>query len=50
MKPATLIAVCVVLSSQVGSPGILASQQFSARVFGGYGTTTGYGPGVGVVG
>ena len=47
MKPATLIAVCVVLSSQVGSPGILASQQFSARVFGGYGTTTGYGPGVG---
>ena len=47
MKPATLIAVCVVLSSQVGSPGILSGQQFSTRVFGGYGTTTGYGPGVG---
>jgi len=37
----------VVMLAQMGSAGVLSGQQFSSRVFGGYGTTTGYGPGVG---
>jgi len=37
----------VVTLAQVASAGVLSGQQFSTRVFGGYGTTTGYGPGVG---
>ncbi len=37
----------VVMLAQVGSAGALSGQQFSTRVFGGYGTSTGYGPGVG---
>ena len=33
--------------AQVALAGVLSGQQFSTRAFGGYGTTTGYGPGVG---
>ncbi len=37
----------VMTLAQVVLVGVLSGQQFSARAFGGYGTTTGYGPGVG---
>ncbi len=37
----------VVTLAQMALAGVLSGQQFSTRVFGGYGTTTGYGPGVG---
>ena len=45
MRYFTPLVAAVVL--QTALAGVLSGQQFTTRVFGGYGPTTGYGPGVG---